>query len=195
MVSGAWYGWYAQRETQVATNVYLFIFDERLFGWGTEDGGIFTLDGLLSETDGRVAWVKTYLGRHAVHYAGAGVDGNNMWGLWSLPGVDVGSWQMTLCERELAPTLLLDGSLGRGLKAWLAQDYEAAAMAFVDASNQTKRSDVAVVAMYLCGYVGSTKVAKRQLALAKRWQQSKDSDQQAGVLAAIRSFSELATGD
>jgi hypothetical protein len=53
-------------------------------GEGRDYVGKFVLLGSYDVADGRCGWVKTYLGKHDVLYAGFN-EGKGIWGKWEIP--------------------------------------------------------------------------------------------------------------
>ena len=52
-------------------------------GEGSDGIGPFTIDGDYSESTLECSWVKTYVGKHSVHYAGFR-EGKGIWGTWDI---------------------------------------------------------------------------------------------------------------
>jgi hypothetical protein len=53
----------------------------KMTGEGADGIGLFVISGTYSEESGECAWVKQYVGRHAVDYQGYR-EGKGIWGNW-----------------------------------------------------------------------------------------------------------------
>jgi len=53
----------------------------KMTGEGADGIGLFVISGTYSEESGECAWVKQYVGRHAVDYQGCR-EGKGIWGNW-----------------------------------------------------------------------------------------------------------------
>src|SRR3954454_364685 len=55
----------------------------RMSGEGRDRVGKFTFEGSYDVADGKCAWVKRYVGKHAVRYKGFN-EGKGIWGTWEM---------------------------------------------------------------------------------------------------------------
>jgi hypothetical protein len=83
--SGPWTGFFLDRRVpgRHQMELRLTFADGRMTGEGRDRVGTFAVDGVYSPADGRCAFTKQYVKRHAVHYAGYN-EGKGIWGTWKL---------------------------------------------------------------------------------------------------------------
>ena len=83
--SGPWVGFYtyAGGSRQYLMDLMLEFKNGVMTGEGADGIGLFVISGNYSEQSGECAWVKQYVGRHAVDYKGYR-EGKGIWGSWSL---------------------------------------------------------------------------------------------------------------
>jgi len=83
--SGPWVGFYtyAGHPKKFMMDLVLEFKNGRMTGDGADGIGMFVISGNYSEENGECAWVKQYVGRHAVDYKGYR-EGKGIWGNWTL---------------------------------------------------------------------------------------------------------------
>jgi hypothetical protein len=83
--SGPWTGFFLDRRLpgRHAMQLHLTFDAGRMTGNGRDWVGPFTIDGTYRTSDGACAFVKQYVGKHAVHYRGFN-EGRGIWGTWEL---------------------------------------------------------------------------------------------------------------
>lgn len=85
--SGKWAGFYLMPHTnnkRHPTELVLNFLNSRMWGEGQDQVGKFVIEGKYSLADGKAHWLKTYIGKHNVHYSGYN-EGKGIWGLWEIP--------------------------------------------------------------------------------------------------------------
>lgn len=63
--------------------------DGRITGEGSDGIGLFVIAGHYSESSLECSWVKSYVGKHSVHYTGYR-EGKGIWGTWTLEVISGG---------------------------------------------------------------------------------------------------------
>lgn len=82
--SGAWRGfWQQEGFGRQPMEEFQLSFENGIRGRGVDVIGIFTISGECS-AEGRVKFVKQYLGRHTVHYEGAPDGEGSILGTWHI---------------------------------------------------------------------------------------------------------------
>jgi hypothetical protein len=85
--SGPWTGFYLMPQTGMKrhpTALTLAFVEGTMSGRGADAVGPFSVQGTYSTEDGKCNWVKHYLGKHDVFYAGYN-EGKGIWGTWEIP--------------------------------------------------------------------------------------------------------------
>jgi hypothetical protein len=93
--SGPWTGFYqypgdTHRHRQ---DLQLTFGDGTLRGTGSDDVGRFAIHGRYDGSTREVRWVKSYFGRHDVHYRGFR-EGKGIWGTWEIAVVMRGGFHI-----------------------------------------------------------------------------------------------------
>jgi hypothetical protein len=83
--SGPWTGFFMQhlltgRQTMTLDLTFR---DGQLDARGTDIVGPFTFSGTYDRQEGKCRWVKQYLGKHKITYAGVN-EGRGIWGVWEI---------------------------------------------------------------------------------------------------------------
>ncbi len=83
--SGKWTGYFLQPLVpgRHQMELHLTFHDGIMTGEGRDWVGQFTIDGRYTLADGRCQFIKHYLGRHRVYYAGFN-EGRGIWGTWDI---------------------------------------------------------------------------------------------------------------
>jgi hypothetical protein len=195
MVGGSWFGWYVQSGAKVAMACYLEQHRDIVRGWGGDQNGVFGIHGSVSRLDGRVAWIKTYLGRHSIRYSGVLHAVGEMRGLWFISYDLVNAWEL----RQLNEAPLDDAVrdlVSCGIAAWLSGDYNEAGLSFVKAAGIEKRPELALAAAALLKQSFSIAAAKEQLLFAQDWLKLKATrDADAVSLAINNTWAKLGLDD
>lgn len=95
--SGHWCGWYMQRGARRESSAQIAFVDGRMIGHGRDEVGAFTIEGEYNQKSLSAEWLKTYVDRHSVRYAGT-LAGNVLQGSWKIadPGCGAnGSFELT----------------------------------------------------------------------------------------------------
>lgn len=84
--SGQWAGFWEQAGwgRQAMSAFELHFADSRVTGQGTDVVGQFVIRGEYETTEGRVTWVKQYLGKHRVVYEGRPDGEGSILGTWTV---------------------------------------------------------------------------------------------------------------
>jgi hypothetical protein len=84
--SGRWTGYFLQPMVpgRHQMELHLTFHDGIMTGEGRDRVGQFAMDGAYTLEDGRCQFIKQYLGRHRVYYAGFN-EGKGIWGTWDIP--------------------------------------------------------------------------------------------------------------
>jgi hypothetical protein len=85
--SGKWVGFYLMPHTgqkRHQTELVLNFLKGRMWGDGQDKVGKFIIEGKYTLEDGKAHWLKTYISKHTVHYAGYN-EGKGIWGIWEIP--------------------------------------------------------------------------------------------------------------
>jgi hypothetical protein len=84
--SGSWAGFWEQSGwgRQLMSEFELHFADGRVSGHGTDVIGPFAIRGEYDSPTGKVAWVKQYVGKHRVTYAGAPDGEGSILGTWTV---------------------------------------------------------------------------------------------------------------
>ena len=85
--SGPWVGFYTYSGSskKFMMDLVLEFKNGVMKGDGADGVGFFSITGSFSPQSGECAWIKQYVGRHAVDYRGFR-EGKGIWGTWTLPG-------------------------------------------------------------------------------------------------------------
>jgi hypothetical protein len=84
--SGPWLGYWLQKAVPPGKHemeLHLHFQDGVIRGDGRDWVGRFTIQGRYELSTGACRWVKQYVGRHAVDYAGYN-EGRGIWGRWEI---------------------------------------------------------------------------------------------------------------
>lgn len=83
--SGKWVGFFVDKRLPGKHQMEIAIkfTAGKMTGVGRDRVGKFTFDGRYDITDGKCAWVKSYVKAHAVEYSGFN-EGKGIWGTWKL---------------------------------------------------------------------------------------------------------------
>ena len=93
--TGAWRGFWLQRQTRGWMDLDLTFRGGKIDGHGTDMVGVFDISGRYDLKDGRVVLTKQYKGRHQVLYEGWAEIDKGIWGLWSIPVINGhGGWHI-----------------------------------------------------------------------------------------------------
>ncbi len=86
-VSGEWSGFYLERHRAQRGWMHMFLTFEngKIRGEGTDYVGPWTATGSYDESTKQCQWVKQYVGRHLVEYAGIASE-NGIQGVWQIVG-------------------------------------------------------------------------------------------------------------
>jgi hypothetical protein len=89
--SGPWIGYftYFKGTRKHLMDLVLEFKNGKMTGEGADGIGTFVISGDFSEESGECAWIKQYVGRHAVAYTGFR-EGKGIWGNWKLTGAKCG---------------------------------------------------------------------------------------------------------
>ncbi len=90
--SGPWVGFFRQRHYpagQHTTELRLTFRQGSMTGEGRDWVGAFTINGDYDLADGKCYWIKHYIGKHDVYYAGFN-EGKGIWGRWEIAAKDNG---------------------------------------------------------------------------------------------------------
>lgn len=89
--SGPWTGFFLDKRVpgRHQMELRLTFADGRMTGEGRDRVGQFTVEGGYTPADGRCAFTKRYVKKHAVHYVGFN-EGKGIWGTWNLDDVTGG---------------------------------------------------------------------------------------------------------
>jgi hypothetical protein len=83
--SGQWVGFYTygRGSRKHLMDLFLEFKNGVMTGEGADSIGLFVISGNYSAQSGECAWVKQYVGRHAVEYKGFR-EGKGIWGNWTI---------------------------------------------------------------------------------------------------------------
>jgi hypothetical protein len=103
--SGSWAGFWEQAGwgRQRMTAFELHFADGRVTGRGTDVVGPFTIAGEYETTTGKVAWVKQYVGKHRVLYAGLPDGEGSILGTWTVDHYGVKNTGPFLLKPHISP--------------------------------------------------------------------------------------------
>jgi hypothetical protein len=83
--SGKWVGFFLDKRLpgRHQMEIVLTFAGGRMSGEGRDRVGKFSFEGSYDVADGKCAWVKRYVGKHAVRYKGFN-EGKGIWGTWEM---------------------------------------------------------------------------------------------------------------
>jgi hypothetical protein len=93
--SGKWVGFFLDRRLpgKHQMEMVLSFSAGKLTGTGRDRVGPFTFDGTYDVADGKCAWLKQYVGAHAINYRGFN-EGKGIWGTWEYYSVVTGGFHI-----------------------------------------------------------------------------------------------------
>ena len=92
--SGPWTGYYLYPHTVLRHRMQMsltFSLDGHIGGEGVDDIGQFVIGGTFDPGSGHASWIKQYVGRHKVDYAGV-YNGRAICGHWTIRSTSDGFW-------------------------------------------------------------------------------------------------------
>jgi hypothetical protein len=92
---GSWVGYTLQPSdcsTRHATLMTLTFAGGIVKGNGSDESGVFSVQGRYDVRDGKCIWIQSYKGRRDVIYNGY-CDGQGMWGMWFRPKETGPDWK------------------------------------------------------------------------------------------------------
>jgi hypothetical protein len=184
VLDGWWTGWFGQAGTKTAMGCHIALAGNRLSGFGADSVGVFAIVGLMSVVDRRVAWTKSYVGRHAIRYTGVIKSTETLEGLWFLGPGEMGSWELRFREAAVWQQPA-SASISDGLTGWLKGDFESARDCFSKAARLESRAEVNLASAALSEYLGETSSAEEQLSVAREHAQRSSSRDLESVRLAI----------
>jgi hypothetical protein len=114
--SGPWTGYYLYPQTVLRHRMRLgltFTPEGRITGDGVDDIAPFLIEGTFDQITSKASWIKQYVGRHKVDYAGI-YNGRAICGEWTIRGTSDGFW--------IWPEVL--GSEGNGVEIGVEEPVE-----------------------------------------------------------------------
>jgi len=93
--SGPWTGFYNYTgpEDRYRMDLHLDFANGRMTGDGTDNIGLFLIQGGYQAASRECEWIKTYPGSHQVFYRGYR-EGNGIWGTWEIPPFSRGGFHI-----------------------------------------------------------------------------------------------------